>query len=305
MSYFGSQARQHSMCTSRHSHSKVIQYGQGYRKVEGMLDEFVKLAHPSTTDNDVLKFARRFGALELCRQHCAPLHHVKAAPSRKSTCDELSVLQPVEAYRKWAREARLAVELALRAHDRAARRSARPLSSIVQKDYEKLYPIEPRLAAHYDRLVVRQSAGRGDRSRLQANVERGDARSLQSLMSRWLNYADIDLLVRFDGHRPRFVLGGNGAWAILGLNLALTVCACSGLAVCSKCGGIFPPRRSRRPNQENDWCENAECKKAAKAAAQRAHTGRRRSDVARRRSAKGGRTLPSRAIELQRNPRRD
>lgn len=227
------------------------------RPSAGVLDAFVRLARRSdaTIGRAVLAFARRYGALELCRPHLKPLHH---ATADATTCDELCFCQPVDAYRRLAREVRLAIELGIRAQQRASSvKQPTPLTELAQQLYDEMHPVK--IDARHSREVL--------------TMERG---TLQGLVSRWLRYAQIEPVVRFNGEKATFLFLGNSVWGTLGLNLALTVCGNASLAICSKCGDIFLSPRARPANRKNDWCTARACQQAARAAAQRTYAKKRR-----------------------------
>lgn len=256
-----------------------------------VLREFVVLAQAS--DEEVAKFAGRFGPLGLCEQHGLPVHHNWATlgEHRLHGCGP-GRRERVDAWRAFALEARLLREFA-EAFGRGDDTPEQLLDLAQQvgmrevfdarsaRDWVTELGIAPGIDTS-DEEVERQTAQ-------QQNVEREVIASmlLRWVADRWLTFGEVRIRYRWDHERATAspFLEAPGLFGLLATKLLADIVrlmegkgdARSLNAVeCAGCGRVFVPKAKPRPGQRS-WCDDPECKKAARTAADRARRERERA----------------------------
>ena len=83
--------------------------------------------------------------------------------------------------------------------------------------------------------------------------------------------ASTDLRLHFEAwpFPPRIAIKSSTMLGMVMYHLVMHLMGGSGLTICSNCGEPFAPEERRRPQGKRHWCSKAECKRAARAAAQR------------------------------------
>jgi hypothetical protein len=164
--------------------------------------------------------------------------------------------EPLEAWRKYARQARAVLSLSV---------SLRRGGCGSTDDWNTLYPPEDAPA------TVREELGAPD-----------------AATGRVLLSAFLDGWMQMGGVQPHFVWTTRGAEITFGsrsllgavvTQLLLAVSGTKAYAFCSSCGGFYPPRRAPRPDQRH-YCQN--CRKSARwRDAQRDRRRRKRIELTR------------------------
>lgn len=233
----------------------------------GVLEGFVKLAEGSP--DDVLRFARRFGMLEVCEcglphQHNPPRVYqgttttisftvadqlvrngqsmANVVPLLDLSCKPLwrsGDPEPVMAWTTWAERARAVLALASRLH------RGKPG---LPDDWRVAYPGWPWNDAGTEAWRTAVS-GRG------IGVERS---MLGRVLNEWLALTGAAVSVEWhvSDRRPTIGLAADGLFPNLARELVFAVTKLDSLYVCSGCGELYRP--SRRPRSEHHYCE--ECR---------------------------------------------
>jgi hypothetical protein len=237
----------------------------------GLLSAFVALANGS--DRDVLRFAKRFGALDLCK-HGLPLGHragdlivqaglrlrLRSPDKRRPVhpnailksrlnrppCGERLLKQPAELYRGYAAQMRAVLGLAAAVHRREAGRPE-------------------------DWAILRPERDRATRPAV--SIARD---TVEQEVSRWLLWGRAQLQFRWLWpNDTRVELTGAGLWGALARQLAFAVAKVDGFAVCAGCGSVFVPKRQPISGRRA-WCGNAECRRARGRLYTQKHRAKRR-----------------------------
>jgi hypothetical protein len=188
----------------------------------GVLDSFIRLR--TASDAEILKFARRWGVLELCAHVLPACHSKECLPmshGAKPYCEPTAA---------WRRHADL-MYTSLYAASQVILGQSRPAI-----DWE---PVTGLLTNFRDAELFKRTGLSAERSKLEAvlNVLSGDA--------------GVRPVVRFQTTPPRveFIGGsriGYGLYGALVAQLMLACVASDGVEFCSSCGMPYAP--SRRPN---------------------------------------------------------
>lgn len=190
----------------------------------GALDAFVRLKRPE----DVLRFARRYGPLGLCKHGLPPMHRGSWYRDVIKDGELVEVIHTGE----W--EPRLGG-------------SERGWCPPVSPEPIKKWLVLSELALSHVNLA--------------ASLKTGTIRELKGfaklfLMDRvneWLGDAGVRLELNWDKHEPVLTLTGGGAFGALGVQL-LTAVTANTLAVCSGCGKPYL-RMTRRPKAgQRNFC---------------------------------------------------
>jgi hypothetical protein len=247
------------------------------------LDQFVRLAHEEEDDEaDVLRFARRWGLLDICFQHGLPSSHVPDRVWRWVTVvtgefgDDAAdsynpcrppglrrLREPVERWRHFAAEAQAILNIAANLHQ--GQRAPLPMWT----------PLEERVGMPAAALLGEQSAESGYTGptpemlkkyagqRVQwVRPRRSTVSEQRQILNRviqgWLENGDVRIVFRWTKRGTSIEFGSHCLFGALALQLALVVARSQGLAICTNCGRAYPP--TRRPARgRNNYCELSDC----------------------------------------------
>jgi hypothetical protein len=224
------------------------------RSDAGVIEAFTGLDKGS--DQEVLSFARRYGALELCVHGLRAWHEVPWQAEWPSNpgglvglrCSSLLTLQPTELYRRYAARVASLVRIAAALHGRGA--PARSDLRLLSTPWGQPRPV---------------GSGLSPRELVAAEV------------GRWLDAGSVRPIFSWTARTPpRIELRGIGLWAVIGRQLAFLAARADGLAWCSGCGNAFVPSRKPRLDARS-WCQASGCRRAARRQAVRDHRARERS----------------------------
>jgi hypothetical protein len=227
-------------------------FTKGWSRVKAtraMVEGFIRLADPAVTDDTaVLRFARRWGVLELC-QHGAPLSHEGlslpasfAAPTFTHLPPEPCIqagCEPVATWRYWARQARaLSVVLRRLAEGQPGRtQDWLALAEPPPWDGSADQSIEALAAAQGAYLAE----GHGT-----VDFERDTA---TAALSTWLRMSGTAIQLGWSVRGPRVGVGGGQLAGAIGLALMLDGAGATAWVICPRCGTQHAPAtgKGRRP----------------------------------------------------------
>lgn len=197
--------------------------------------EFVNLAAASDQE-EVLKYAKRWGVLHLCKQHLRPIGHSPGCePLQSKTHDEG---EPVSAWRLWAQQAAAILNISQRLDENQLGKS---------EDWQVLYdtgygygPLK--LPWHYTDHQERYSEKREIRKR---NTEKRD---IAYLINEWLAAGSVRPNMEWQSRIPLITLSGDGLFGALAVHL-LELSGRYVLAGCSECRKFYNPTRRPKPTQ--------------------------------------------------------
>lgn len=257
------------------------------RPEPGLLESFAALADAS--DEEILRFAGKWGFLKLCR-HGLPMRHEGRIAIGKDAC-VFTGKESLTAWRLYSRTAGLVLTIAARLLDGESGGVA---------EWAKLYPEtieaiddvalwlrseEERLASvfldHRDveegRLFFRSMVTRSDPSALA--YQRNE---LARFVSRWLELADVRPALRWGtptSVEVEFEAVPASLFGALGVQLMAMLGRSNPPRRCDACGRFFSP--ARRPSTgKRRFCSRPECKREAVNAAKRDARARRAAGLA-------------------------
>lgn len=212
----------------------------------GLLRQFAGLAGAS--DEEIFRFASRWGVLELCTHGLPALHSWEATippPSRKRLCHPRTIKrgrtswlwEPLGAWRSWAHTAEAILNTAA-----ALKLNARP----DEEDVEWLSAGTSHLAETV--LATAQQMGVIDQ-RIEPEVPLPMYISLE--VNSWLSFACTRPRLFMEKDRWNIELSNTGLFGALGLELLFVVAAAEGLAICSACGVPYPRKRKPQSGRRN------------------------------------------------------
>lgn len=221
-----------------------------------VLDAFVALS--DATDTQVLRFARRFGALEMCKHGMSFLGHVVSVWEPRSgqvrvitECHVRMELQPTDVYRKYAREIRALLRVAASLHRGR---------QIHRDDWQVL---------------------KGTDEAKQVPDADAAREAVEIWVGNWLSQGRVQPTLGWNPETGADIkLWGFGLWGAIARQLAFAVARIDRWAICHGCGEVFVPTRKPRSGSRI-WCSKRECKRAARRRAQRAYKRRVRATAER------------------------
>ncbi len=231
----------------------------------------MRFANPRVAPPAILRFARRWGVLSLCRKHGLPTTHVHAGES--GFCRQIGHeeqlggggREPIAAWRKYAREASALVDAAASVLG-GAPMDARTLAILTEapgpdpETWSEVAP-EPRDS---DLREMEPWQGRGDLHR----------DLVEFYIDRWLRYANVRLGFAWARRGPEIVLGGSdGLFRTLAMELAFRVTRTERMVMCSGCRRPVPARP--RPG-ERTYCPDCRRDHAPQRHAARDYRARKR-----------------------------
>ncbi len=236
---------------------------------KGMLDSFLRIG----SDKEVLRFARRWGPLYLCR-HDLPYTHL-LNPTYTSILDpDLSArsrylcgprgVEPLVTWHHFVAQARAIIEIgaALRRGQKVPRQSWEQLFQPEDGGYPE--QLEAMLADSTDPRVV---------GGLWLFY-------LKPLLDLWLRWSDVHLGCSPswipDSSRSPLYLDTETTFGLLGVQMMAAIAGGNNIAICSACGEAYLPLRKPQRGRQN-YCRKRECKRQGHRDRQRAYQARRRN----------------------------
>lgn len=239
-----------------------------YRTVrpdDRMLTQFVKLDDAS--DEQILRYARRWGVLEICR-HNVPRTHKPLGPSLTDApdpvewCESLgwpkdARWEPLEAWRHFAGQARALLNIVaqLRAGKPARYEDWNAVAQGARTYHGRVAGIEAELrevtigreyAWDGSNLPPRKRRIREERIKRDKPLN-GEWARVTGLVNDWMDLGNIrPRLYTEDGRVAVRLGGGETLFGALAVQLALAISRTDGLAICSACGAPYLP--VRRPS---------------------------------------------------------
>jgi hypothetical protein len=213
-----------------------------------MLAEFVQLAEDS--DEQILRYAQRYGVMNICEQHGTPASH-------NYTCFSLPNLgsEQVEAWRRYARVAKAILNIAARLWEGRLGhmedwRMIRRRDSGGWLGFDKPW-WKPDWKRHPEEYWMKNP-----NEFRQAIAD--EQTILAQLVNMWLAIGDVHPIISWIKERPTLTLEGNPRGKMFGAlacQLMLAVSRTDGLAICSACGASYIPKRRPRQDQRR-YCQD-------------------------------------------------
>jgi len=230
-----------------------------------MLERFARLAEPHPNpDQRVLRYARRWGLLDLC-EHQLPIDHgtsslpfafATAGPEAftfdlSGNCRSLFGTEPVATWLYWSRQVAALLAILSRLH-----RS----ESALAEDWSVLCEEAPWVALEPVRqglLDVREDARLWTAHLVGGGVPLEVQQAVASAaIETWLRLAGVSLELRWAHGVPEIAFRGGGLFGALGLQILLAAADSSGWLICPGCGTLHAPPRARYGRRS--YCE--ECR---------------------------------------------
>lgn len=248
-----------------------------------LLDEFVRLADPAASDEQILSFARSWGLLGLCSHGLPRTHDPNSIPYSLSFglwltgnwwCQSgLSSPEPVACWRYWARQAAALATLiaAVRAETLGAPR-----------DWEVLWSPGPWVSGEpWDQSIAAIDGGyRYLRQRVFGQL--GSQREhLAGALQTWLRLGGVQIEVSWAfSERPRVDVRNRGLFDTIGLLLVFVAGELEGFTFCHACRAPIAPRRRLGPRDRWRYCAACRTEKRPQQEASRAYHRRTAADPA-------------------------
>lgn len=217
----------------------------------GVLNKFIRLGAKDATPADVLKFARKWGVLGICRQHLVPFPHPRFETdgSQFKPCFYFELpsgqlFEPVERWQDFSSRARAILRIASRLH-------------------------QHKLGFFEDWKVLGSSFER-PHTISDDNLYR-ERRSLGEIIQGWLVYGQVEPQFDWVVEKPIISFSCN-VIGLIGCHLMFAVSRSRGIAICTNCGYPYPPSR-RKAQDKNNFCED--CKASSPSRESKAKTRNR------------------------------
>jgi hypothetical protein len=243
-----------------------------------ILDEFVGLHRRTGAEGDaaILRFARRYGVLWLCREHALPTTHsasCRGALGRPPWRERLAAWRTYS--RLFANAALLSESLQARddGDDRGELWAALELRPREDREWDdEPRRVEPVFFDSYTDAVGRiLPIARRDRER----IRRNQREMLAKIVDEWLRVGGVRTFFSWDP-TPLLRSSESSLFGALALTLALRISQRATLFTCDNCGGPLPSSKYHPPRlNERHWCRKPKCRRAMRADASREHRRRR------------------------------
>jgi hypothetical protein len=214
-----------------HGPRNDIRFGKQVGPEKGMFERFLDLR--TGHDSAILRFAKRFGVLQIC-EHDLPATH-------DSNCRPLGFphtpWEPLSSWRFFSSQAFLLLKIANRLHQG---------KSGLQADWDAAFSRSKRKLPRWDDTA------------LSLEVQR---HHIADSVNEWLQLAGVHPRLWWsDASRPQIKLNTRGLFGALAVQLALATAKADGWATCSFCGIDFnPPKRKAKAGQRN-FCPECRAK---------------------------------------------
>ncbi len=226
-----------------------------------MLEQFVRLAESGhRSDEAVLRYARRWGLLDLC-EHQLPIQHdsealpisfgVSATFATARQCRSLAGREPVATWLYWSRQATALLAVLSRLRRSEPGRSEDWLVASEQAPWATQEPVDQELL-EFSNAGNAQLVGAGWPLEVQRTIVSGAIES-------WLRLAGVSLGLRWTHGVAEVGVRTGGLAGALGLQLMLTAAGSSGWLVCAGCGTLTAPRKTRY--RRRTYCDECRASK--------------------------------------------
>ena len=238
--------------------------GDWVRPAPGMLTDFLSLAR--APERAILRFARRWGLLELCN-HDLPTDHptdialpicLGETSSRllqfEGDCMRV-VDEPVATWRYWAGQAsalanvgaRLRRGLSIDPRDAAKLLDAAPWVPVVPRSVrgpwgDLIPPSQPATSSPYAVVLEHEREAHRRRVAEQPLDPAELRRTVRDALAFWLEMSRVTVKLVWPGGRPDVVLTG-GLFGALGVQMLMLISGSQGFAFCAGCGNVHVPAR--------------------------------------------------------------
>lgn len=204
----------------------------------GMLDRFVRI----TEAKGVLRFAERYGVLDICEHRVPGTHYLPPLPIPDSwpgcrpwqVLDYLVYAEPVDIWLGFVAQARALLSLAV---DLRA-------GSPGRKDDWRVADSQLFWRDGFSELSIQTSGKDVDHDRI----------SLAERISTWMQFGNVRPELFWQKSVPVFRLSAR-TFGILGVQLLFAATRSQGIAICSGCGMPYTPKRKPRKDRRN-FCLN-------------------------------------------------
>ena len=224
---------------------------------EGMLEEFVQLANSSP--EKILRYAKRWGVLmrcphglpfaldtqgievsELCQRCWAKFSKwLVVDPEERVSFEPIPVREPIDLWRRYAREAQSILGLATDLH--RDRLGSTEDWGVLLKQYDSDHHLAKRRKALPTSLIAQRA-------------------DLAKIIQRWPNQGKVRILFKWNADQEPEITYGGGFLGALAIQIMLAVSRAHSFVICSACGTPFAPKRKPNPNRRR-YCN--QCGKQA------------------------------------------
>lgn len=245
-----------------------------------MLVRFLKLA--KAPPETILEYARTWGILFTCEQHNLPCSHNPPPFTVRSLVVESSswclpqrsadggYWETVETWRGFARLMQSLLSVGAYLHHK---KEPRP------HDWETIFTERYGLVVLLNETPIEHWRFAQDFPEMwkeQPDIQWRVVERIVNLMLEWGNVRPI--LHLNDNRTPTIVLGGEGLFGALVIQLMLLTSRTGGVAICIACGEVYHPKRRPRNDQRN-YCSNSPCLKARSCATSRDSKARKQNGL--------------------------
>jgi hypothetical protein len=242
---------------------------------EGLLDEFMRLGTPASEP--------RWGGIELCELHLYPLGHDtrpgdEGCPRIYVHSDWRSVA--VDAMTRIAKQSLALFGLAMDFHQQEVGRAES--WQALRDSWTWSYPWHetdwvPEMCDYFLGVDGPVSRALGSLPFRQSHRDLDHQRStFAEIMSLWLDLAGARVVFTWGGERPHVLVGNNGVFGNLAVQLMWAVTARRGASLCSGCGLTYQPKRAPRLG-ESHYC--AACRSRGIPNAERSRKRRKKERI--------------------------
>jgi hypothetical protein len=207
---------------------KAVKHSVPQQSDVGMLHWFLRLCWKNTPAEEILKFARKWGTLGLCRHSVPTLHCRCDTDNPNSTpCRDLRLptgerFELLDTWRDCSRRARAILRIASR------------LLQNKQGDFEDWRVLSPAIPGSFGK------------SRNTLIVERSSISD--AIRWWWLKYGEVDLQLGWNVGKPSVYFSCN-LIGLIGSQLMFAVGRSQGIAICTGCGFPYAPKRRPSPKR--------------------------------------------------------
>lgn len=223
----------------------IVHHGNTRTSDKDILRRFLLIGSYSSAPNLILRFARQYGPLQVCSEHCIPVSRI---PDLYHPCEQRAI-EPLTLWLFYARKARATLSL------------GRALSDGEfgdPDDWQRLQRMADSALDRQPKYAGRTCWAPPDPLPVEPGLrQRLLARCIHEFMLHvnfvWVDQCNLRPILRWSTNGPRIGIFGKGMLGAVARQLLLTLARVGGLAFCS-CGRAFQPKRRPRPN-ERSWCD--------------------------------------------------
>lgn len=241
---------------------------RGVKPTNEMLNQFLKLA--DATDEDILKYALRWGTLNLCRAHWLPSTHNPFCEQLESTPDPQG--EPISQWRTIARLMQATLNIAKKLSDGQLAES---------KDW-KIF-IEEEFIRGNELLWA------FDRNKKKyAEALKYQRRQIAGIIDGWIDISSLRPVFRWDGEQVSLTFIGSPKGKLFGalISQLLLIAGRSGLACCSECRSWYERKRRGPKKGQLNYCKDCKDRKVPDRNAKRAQREREKDRIKQKAAAR-------------------